>query len=1069
MGNIKKNRSNLKLKIAIAIVLVVIWIIVGMFRYVNSPKIQSMIYSSFNRVSTLKIRSAELKLEILKRKITISNINLLNSKKDQLITADRIVCKFRILPLFKAGISITDLNIENLRIKITKPEKDEIRVKRPGIGLANLLLLRNLKIKNGIINKAVIDLPNNSIIIDKTEINFVPSLWGNINLSLKFSSLRLSPESGKPPLMADEVVLGGSTDLNDWADVFPYINNINGVFGVKNLKWKDLLVDAVESKLAYSDMELNLKSFKSYINGHLVEIDGKVNGKTEKYSLNIDIPEPISLPHLGRETSFLDTSGSIVGKISINGTGLNYKNTNASADVDFHHNIGKSDPLPAALVCKAEISNGAIRVSDAILNVENTTVNVNGSFNYVNPNLELSFSGENIPVDTVMNRFYNKHYHPTNGVANAIGHLTGWKSNLKFTLDVEAEPASYYDIHIERLKMNLDITYNELMLTGTLFQGDNAIANVELKMQMGAKLADGTRYKTFELNASLNNFDTASSMAEYGLTGIGNGSITLKGTPNSYTGSSSASIENGSVKGVVFRNLKSNIEFSHQKIVFKDIVLALSDTNPMAYSSPLTMDVTGSGLRLYGTPRDGLTIDSRYNSDSGSWSIDKLTYASLTNPDWESSLTGTIGKEGELNLKATGTFDTSLLANLRGFIREAKGPAELKNLHIGGTSKDTSITGVISLDNNDLQSRNLGYFFDSMVGDLNFSGHTIATEGLSGRIEYGNFTIKGLVRHQNNSITFADIYFDGKSVLYAIRNRSFRVELDCNLAIKGSPSSSEVSGNINILDGRYTKNFSIFESMKTGSPYKEIEPVETAWKNMKLDLKIKTTGDLQIDNNIGEVWLAADLTVTGFKSNPHIAGNIESQGGEIHYAGMEFEVTRGYMEFRDPYTNPYLEITGAKEVGSYNILLTIKGRIDKLYIDLSSTPPLEKRDVLALLMYGVTDEDLKQAQFGFQLGTGVAAEQIGSILQGPVTKFTPLDRFRIEAAPRTSGQNVTRLHMGKDISDRLKIHFITDVNAADAQQTFQADYMITDFLLLKGARLSGNNYRFHLSFRFREQ
>ena len=257
--------------------------------------------------------------------------------------------------------------------------------------------------------------------------------------------------------------------------------------------------------------------------------------------------------------------------------------------------------------------------------------------------------------------------------------------------------------------------------------------------------------------------------------------------------------------------------------------------------------------------------------------------------------------------------------------------------------------------------------------------------------------------------------------------------------------------------------------MKKGMEYIEPASTETAWKNMRLDLKVKDSGDLKIDNNIGEIWLRANLDITGFKRKPHITGNIETVGGEVHYAGLDFEVTRGHMEFRDPYNNPFLEFVATKEVGNYNVTLTIRGRIDKLFLDLESTPPLDKNDILALLSYGVTPDQLEEARFGFQLGTGLVAEQVGAILQRPVTKFTPLDRFRIEAAPRRSGANVTRLYMGKDISDRLRINFITDINTEDAQQTIQAEYLLTDFLLLKGEQMSNANYRFHLSFRFREQ
>jgi hypothetical protein len=121
-----------------------------------------------------------------------------------------------------------------------------------------------------------------------------------------------------------------------------------------------------------------------------------------------------------------------------------------------------------------------------------------------------------------------------------------------------------------------------------------------------------------------------------------------------------------------------------------------------------------------------------------------------------------------------------------------------------------------------------------------------------------------------------------------------------------------------------------------------------------------------------------------------------------------------------------------------------------------------------MLTYGIREEDVKKAQFGYHLGAGIVAEQVTSMISSPIKRFTPLDQFRIETSPQ-GGKQGTRLFFGKDISDRLKVSLVTDINTSVAQQMFQAEYLLTDFLLLKGAGSSNSEYRFHLTFRFREQ
>jgi len=1063
----QRKKSRFRLKIAILLSLSFIWAVVGFFKYINNPNIQAMIFASINNISSLKIESAAVDISIRNRTINISGIRLHNPSKKQTFRADRASLTFNILPIFKGGLSIRNLSIKNLQIEIDRPEV-ELPRKKPKISLTNLLLLRNLTIRHAVIDGIQVKTLTSLNTATSATFHFVPSLWGDVTLTLGIEDIRMETQNKRPITIASFMVRG-RTDPGDWIDIFPYVDNLSGSVALSHFQWHRLDVESFTAKLRYSGRRAAIHSADITVNERTLHLDGRVDGVSGRYGLNIEIPEPIYLPPLGRDTSFLDTSGYIGGKIEITGTGLDYKTTKAKIHLDLNHSLEKKEQLPTYLVGDLNIGNGQVNIDQARLTVGDNTVSVGGSMNYVHPNMQLNFKGENISIETVMNRFNNKHYHPTKGTANVTGEFRGWKPNLEFRLKVETKNATYYDIKGGHVTMDLNMTYNHLGLTGAIFQEGHKVGAADLQMKMGGMRSDGTRQKSFKLTASVNNIDLLPTMSAYNLTGMGNAHMTLEGSPERYTGSGEGTITNGSFKKIGFLDAKSSVQFSTKKLVFGNIYIATSETNPATFSAPVTMDVTDYGIRLHGEPRHGFSIDAKYYSNNGRWQIDKISYSSLDHIDWVSTLRGSVSETGALNLKLAGTLDTSLLSNLRGFVREAQGPADIPGLQIGGTTENPTFSGHIELNKNILQLRGWGYYIDRIRGTIDFHGHTISTKKLRGRIEYGDFNLSGSVTHANRSIHHTDISFDAKSISYATADKAFRMEFDCDIQLKGGPNNSLLSGTLNVLDGRYTKHFSIFEKMKKGMEYIEPAATEVAWKNMRLDLKVKDRGDLKIDNNIGEIWLRANLDITGFKRKPNITGNIETVGGEVHYAGLDFEVTRGHMEFRDPYNNPFLEFVATKEVGNYNVTLTVRGRIDKLFLDLESTPPLDKNDILALLSFGVTPDQLEEARFGLQLGTGLVAEQVGAILQRPVTKFTPLDRFRIEAAPRTSGANVTRLYMGKDISDRLRINFITDINTEDAQQTIQAEYLLTDFLLLKGEQMSNANYRFHLSFRFREQ
>jgi len=62
----KRKKSSLRLKVAILISLVIVWLIIGVFSYINSPRVQVMIFASINKVSSLKIESGLVKISLLK-------------------------------------------------------------------------------------------------------------------------------------------------------------------------------------------------------------------------------------------------------------------------------------------------------------------------------------------------------------------------------------------------------------------------------------------------------------------------------------------------------------------------------------------------------------------------------------------------------------------------------------------------------------------------------------------------------------------------------------------------------------------------------------------------------------------------------------------------------------------------------------------------------------------------------------------------------------------------------------------------------------------------------------------
>jgi len=322
---------------------------------------------------------------------------------------------------------------------------------------------------------------------------------------------------------------------------------------------------------------------------------------------------------------------------------------------------------------------------------------------------------------------------------------------------------------------------------------------------------------------------------------------------------------------------------------------------------------------------------------------------------------------------------------------------------------------------------------------------------------------------------------------YRSADGTLRIEFDGNLALAGAFPNPLLKGEMTILDAKYTKDFTILDAISKGKFKGRAAPKEPEITfDPRLDLHVRNSGDFAIRNNVGDIWLNLNADVKGTRKAPIVSGAIDTTEGSIHYLGISFDITKGFVEFRERYGVPYLEVYAQKDINIYSVNLVLHGPTDNLALDLSATSPtgsLEKRDVVSLLMFGATEQERTSVaqQAGGTVAASVVGQAVTGVIEQPVLKFTHLDTFRMEAADTgcamgvstcSSSSNaaragISRLSVGKKLSDKLTLGFATDVNTTSAVQTFIGEYMVTDNLVVTGQRSSDASYKISGTLRFK--
>jgi autotransporter translocation and assembly factor TamB len=431
-------------------------------------------------------------------------------------------------------------------------------------------------------------------------------------------------------------------------------------------------------------------------------------------------------------------------------------------------------------------------------------------------------------------------------------------------------------------------------------------------------------------------------------------------------------------------------------------------------------------------------------------------------------LLGTYSTDKPLDLELKGDVDLSLLKAFKEQIRDASGIARA-DVKPKGKRDAPSLGGAIEFNQNSitLRASELHRESEGAIGDRRSKDLDSKAGGqhlrwrshpLRNRLAGSSQDQEGRYQAEAREIAYSE-------------PGEFKLILSGKLSLTGEEPNLLLAGTLDITEGRYVKNFDIREFIL--KPSQSAIPNEKSgggFDNLKLDLSVKSPGELQIKNNIAEIDLKSDLKITGTKAKPVYEGAVEVLDGKFNYFRLNFENAKGYIDFRNPQQgHPYVDMTAQKlfERPSEDIQVAahVTGYTDNLQLSFTSDPPLEKREILALVFTGALPEERRSIS-GANIASSVLASQLTSVLEQPLSGLTHLDIFRMEA-PDPDSKALTSLVVGKKISERLSLEFKTDLAVDEAIKSVQAEYLIFDNVLLKASRSTTSKYRLELTFRFR--
>jgi translocation and assembly module TamB len=161
---------------------------------------------------------------------------------------------------------------------------------------------------------------------------------------------------------------------------------------------------------------------------------------------------------------------------------------------------------------------------------------------------------------------------------------------------------------------------------------------------------------------------------------------------------------------------------------------------------------------------------------------------------------------------------------------------------------------------------------------------------------------------------------------------------------------------------------------------------------------------------------------------PSLRGEVRLVRGWYALTGKRFTIDRGVVMFGgETPPKPVLDVTASHRTSDYRVEAHVEGPIDKPTLTLSSDPPLEQADILAVVLFGKPTRDLGSGESRDlqQHAIGLAAAYATPQLVGSVTNALGIDRLDVTTAqgPGTTGAVRVGRYLVEDVFVSLAQEF----------------------------------------------
>ena len=424
--------------------------------------------------------------------------------------------------------------------------------------------------------------------------------------------------------------------------------------------------------------------------------------------------------------------------------------------------------------------------------------------------------------------------------------------------------------------------------------------------------------------------------------------------------------------------------------------------------------------------------------------------------------------DGKVNLKLLQTLNPDLIASGSSTIAVSAG-GSLSKVALTG---QIQVVGQVQFNSARLALVNIPNTLSDIKGLLVFNEDRLQLSSLTAKTGGGTISLGGFVAYQKG------VLFDLTAAIKSVRIRyppGISATADADLRWNGAPAASLLSGGVTVVKFGVTPRFDFGQYLARGKVAPASSSSSTPVDNMRLDVQITSTPELNVETSLAKLSGDADVHLRGTVARPSLLGRINIVDGEIFISGTRYRLDRGDITFNNPVRiEPVINLEASARVREYDLTIGFHGSTDKLSTTYRSDPPLPPSDVIALLALGRTRDDSTIQQvpaqnFGDPVSNALLGETGSASVSNRSQKLFGLSRIKID--PQVGGPENNpnaRITLEQQISNNVTLTYITNLSQS-AQQILQVEVNLNRKVSIVAVRDQNGVLGFDLRVRTRKK